>query len=291
MSDDTRPRRKVVSGPDAFFADDLKLDEAALRSPLALPPLDFLPFDELVVLLRDHVFHLAPGPGPDRVELCGLDFALAPRATLRACEDAFLAAHAPAVAAAQAAFLRALHPGPVDAAGAWVKDRTTGQIAAVALERLRPLRPVAAAARALPPLAAAHHPSAPAPSRLAAVTAAYERMLFLDGRRYELLTTREFLESWQKSFHPDLAQTLFARPTPWPAQELCEFLLAHQDRVNAKALSVLRSGLHRRHLQMRTRIAGLDLVPSRPEPAASLADDWRAALSFALKQEALEQFR
>ncbi len=291
MTADNRRPRKVVSGSQVYFEDDLKLNEAALAAPLALPPLDPAHFDELVLLYRDQLFHLVEsGDGPDGMTLCGVSFPAVPLATVREAEERYLQTNTAAVATARAEFLCALHPSLVGAAGEAVRTAPTAHAASAALDKLRLLAAASPGRPAKSPVPAGHVKAPPGPSVLLRSLPGYDRSLLLDGRGYDLLTTREFFESWKRGFHPDLAQQVLERPTPWPAVELADFLLKNGSLANPRALSAACSGLHTRHRPLGFSLDGLDLIPVPRGSTASFLQDWLQALAQDLKRRALADY-
>jgi hypothetical protein len=289
MTDDKRRKRKVIEGSQVFFEEDVTIREDALKAPLPLPPLDLPLFGELVILFRDQFFHLVEqGNEPDRMTLCGLSFPIVPSTTVQAVEER--CRQTPTAAAVQVEFLRGLHPSFVDAAGAPVRTKSTQLAASLALDKLK-LIAAAESTSLRKPLVPIDHIRPPAQvSVLGVAVPGYERLLFLDGRVHDLLTSQEFFASWKRGFHPDIVQQVLERATPWPARELADFLHKNAARANARALSVVCAGLHTRHRPVSIVLDGLDFVPVLQGPTLSFLEDWQRVLAQDLKRRALGQF-
>jgi hypothetical protein len=286
-------RRKVVPGTRAIFKEDLKIEDALLQAELALPGLAIPPFEEFTILHRDRFWRLAEKhPAEDRVELAGLAFDIVERSTVGAVEEEVLRARACDVERARREFLKALRPEFLDAAGSPARTEFNREVARAALEKIEAAFRKSAGDAAHPQEAAGGErvrlPSPP--SQLASLLPGHDRLLFLDGRRYDLLTPAEFFERWKKGFHPAVVEDVLKPGRAWTAQMLADFLAKKADRASPKALSVVRSRLHRRHGPLRVALDGADFVPEERGRAADFLADWARALSHAVKRSALQPF-
>lgn len=278
-------KRRVVPGTRVYFKDDIRIDDEALRMDLGLPPIPILPFDELTILMGDRLLHLEESaPVQDSLTLCGLTFAVVERGAVRAIEEQYL--RSGAVAQAQVLYLRRLLPSLVDAKGEPARNGYHHHFATLAIERLEETMRDAAA-----PLARSRSALPPEPrSHLAAVLPGYDRSLFLDGKRYDLLTVREFFEKWRVGFHLDLVAQVLDDKKAWGAKELSQFLAKRSKQANPRSLSVVRSRLHTRQEPLHLSLGGRDFVPEYRGTAAPFAVDWMRVLTTAVKREALKRY-
>jgi hypothetical protein len=291
MIDDPAPSRKVIAGSPVYFEDDVALSSDALSAALPLPPLDAGPFDELVILYRDQLFHLVEeGDSPDRMVLVDCTFPLMPRTSVAGLEDTYRKAHQADLAQMQADFLRSLHPALVDEQGAAIRSGPAPQAAATAVDRLRRQGSLETARPPRAPVPVNRIKAPSPPSALSRLLPEYDRMLFLDGRAYLLHTTLEFFDQWKRGFHPEVVQLVQARGTPWPARELYDFLKQYKNRANPRTLAVVRGSLRTRHRPCTLTLDGVDLLPIPQGRTTAFLEDWRRALMYDLKQRALEQF-
>lgn len=278
-------KRRVVPGTRVYFKDDIRIDDGALRMDLPLPPNPALPFDELTILMGDRLLRLQEcPPAQDSLTICGLTFAVTEYVPVRAVEEQYL--RAGGVAQAQALYLRRLLPSLLDANGEPARNGFHHHFAALAIERLEESMRDAAVPMAQPKAPPLSGPR----SHLAAVLPGYDRSLFLDGKRYDLLTVREFFERWRNGFHTDLAAQVLDEKKEWSARELSRFLAKRSRQANPRALSVVRSRLHTRQEPLHLRLGGRDFVPEYRGTAAPFAVDWMRVLATAVKLEALKRY-
>jgi hypothetical protein len=291
MSADKSRSRKVIAGSPVYFEDDLTLSSDAVSAALPLPPLDAGPFDELVILYRDQLFHLVEeGDSVDLMVLVDCTFPLVPRTSVVELEAAYHQAHQAGLGQMQAAFLRSLHPALVNEQGAAIRSGPAPQAAATALDHLRRLGPLETPRPPRAPVPVNRIKAPAPPSALSRLLPEYDRMLFLDGRAYLLHTTLEFFDHWKRGFHPEVVQLVQARSTPWPARELYDFLKQHKNRANPRTLAVVRGSLRTRHRPCTLTLDGLDLLPIPQGRTAAFLEDWRRAMMYDLKCRALEQY-
>jgi len=277
-------RRKVVPGSEVFFREDIRLNDDALRVELLLPPIPS--FGELTILYRDKLWHLTENPpSADSMSLLRESFAVSEIGSVRAWEERYFHDHQAKFAEVQKAFLKTLAPSLIDGAGNPVQNGYHHHLAATALERLDYLLRATAGSLAQP-----KHGPIGATSTLLTAYPAYDRSLFLDGRRYEILTVREFFELWRRGFRPSLVEKVLDDPRPWRAKELSDFLQKHAEEANPNALSVVRRRLHNRWRPMNLFLDGHDWVPEPRGTAASFERDWTRLLGYELRRRALEGF-
>ena len=289
--DDGRRQRKVVRPRAVSFGE---IDEKKLKQNLALPPIAEKWDDSLIILFRSTFYHASEdGCQNDKVVICGIPFSLQGGKSVQEYEDEWLQKHDSLITEAKKNYLKNLDENFVDNKGLPQPIARNQSLARGALEKLAKLEE--AERRAEPALANCRDGYSASPSALNEFYPGFEKSLFVEDERFELLFPEQFFARWQRGFHGEICQHVLSRKTSWSAKELSAYLQKESKKANAKSLSVVRHRLHSRVEPIAITLAGLDLVPDvpdggkKPGKRSDFFSKWQKALEFSLRRQFIEE--
>jgi hypothetical protein len=281
--------KRVVAGGPIQFRDDLPIVEAAIAEPLGLRAAGAA-IDELLpqvfsVWFKRRYFELASSGAASasaRARIWDREYALVERPSALAREQAFLRAHAAAIAGAQRAWLgRVLGGADPAALGAQAAALIAEKIAALCQLRTRPPQLEVGKGELL---------RAQEESALAALQG-HERLLLVDGKVYELLSLAEYLRRFERAFDAGLLRELEqACETATPA-EICRRMGASLDRLDKRTYGVIRGKVHFDRRTFELELDGVYFIPEYLARRGELLSWYEAAIERALKLEALNQLQ
>lgn len=274
-------RKKVVQGGPVFFKDDLPMDSAAIAAPLALPPMALVE-DRLTLHFKRRFFVLDRRPPANHfAKVWGQTYALVERGSPGATEAAYFRDHRAEIAATQREWLRAVLGGAEPASA----RATFGpQIVDVLTERIDAAYARPAGVPAKEAGAGGVLPSAE-PS-LYAELEGLERVLFLDGKVYDLLTIPEYLSKFEQAIDPETFRELVAGSAGRTPAEVVRLLDERPEAMKRRTLGVLRGKIHFDDRTFELFLDGVYFIPEYRDKASVVFEKHRLLLERQVKRDA-----
>ncbi|MEW6365336.1 MAG: hypothetical protein AB1714_11970 [Acidobacteriota bacterium] len=275
-------RRKVVEGGPVIFKEDMPIDEAAVSAPLGLPAAS-IGRNELTLLYKGRFFVLNRKPADSFAKIWGTTYGIEEDDSPKKMEDSYRAANANEITGAQREWLAKVLPS--------VDLPTAMQVYGDQLKSI--LREKVAAVYATPSRVPGHTTGAGtiAPLCEGAVLdelEGCERMLFIDGKAYELLTLAEYLSKFVKTFDPQFWKTLSSAAKTATPEAVIRLIEGNRDKVERKTAGVLKGKIHFNERSFELFLDGVYFIPEHMGATSEIIDRYNRLLEGRMKLDAVD---
>lgn len=240
---------KVIRGGNMFFEDDIKIIDAELEKPMALPqPLPVVSRDELQIFYNGRIYLAVRSSGKNHIKVYTLEFGLEETESPKVQEDRYFADNS--------GLIKKLSTGFVSSVMAGISILNIRDAQALSSELINRINQKYNQNK---------QPASGAKANDGSVfnseINSYERVLVLDGKVYDLLTIPEYVSVFEKAFDKTFYASFQEACRTLTPEEISKMIDSNKDKVHRKALPLVRNKIWHSERSGRLYLDGAYLIP------------------------------